>query len=727
MPKEAIHIRDFRGIVGSVDAHDAPLGSAVYAENLDTVLQQGLFTPLPLDTVIGATTYGKCDGVALYDSGDVGVLVDRSASDTAPTIRVVTTSSMANITSAATAASGRLDRDTMASDGESVHVGLGASSTAKPKWVGEIFHGQFGGAAPGTSIVDAEIKAASCVGIYTVDSNTRFRLPEYTLAGTLRTWDISQTNFRIGTTYLYLASLVYDGHQEGPLEMIAFLTLSRKQVKLQGLAPTGATSTSTVDTDSGVLIDYDNSTYDFTWLSAVAETTPNDVPCDGLNRVSFEIRIRNSTGGSFETLPTRVTAINIYRSAIAGSFTSSDIWNLTTGSASFPEPEFLQHIKIQALLPWVDEDLGSSADHFDLTTETYHSYAFVDELPGGLSTFESRTGYPATLEHMKIHYGVSCVAESYHIIGRAWHQDLLDIGAWLFRSKPYRYDTFDWSQEYLVLPSEPNALVYWAGKVYAFGDARTHVVNPATFDLEDTWEGIGAPARRSIIVTDRGMFWADNNNIYFHDGSNVQPIGAPVLRNQKSTEAAWLSRDTAYHPVVVYDSRYDSIMVCYTTLAGSAAALMYSVTNQTWSFVTFAGVAGPFYTGFQASDGRAYVSLDATAAPKFYSLFTNATNRAWKWISPIIESVAEKAKYFKARVSYKTNRPTVKFYDNDPTYATAHTITDWTVRGGQTEDGELTTSSDAFLTFRQFALELEGTATQDATHIALIVRRITAR
>lgn len=701
------------------------MGAAVYAENIDNVQQQGLFAPLPQDTAIGATAYGKCDQVMIYDDGTRAVLVDRSASDTAPTIRVVTVANMSLITSAAPGAGSRASYDTLASDGESVHIGMGATSTAKPKWVGTVFHGQFGGAAPGTSILDAEVKRAESVGVWSAASNVTMRLPEFTVSSNLRTWDNSQVNFYIGQSYIYFASLVYDGHQEGPLHMVASLRLGRATANFDGSGAAGATVSSTASSESGVTEDYDGTGPTYSYLNAVTDTAPslNDVAAEGLNRISFVLRARVASTPGNELLSSRVTGINIYRAAKTGSF-STLLSTYFGEDVEFPEPEFIRHIDINDS-GWSAAAAGSGSEWFDLSTETYRSFTIVDDLPGGASTFESRSGYPATLEHMQLHYGVSCVASSYHIVGRAWHQDLEDVESWLFRSKQYRFDTFDWSQDYLVLPSEPNALVSWAGKVYAFCDGRTHVVNPTTFDVEDTWEGIGAPARKSVIVTDRGMFWADDNNIYFHDGNRVHMIGAPILKNQYSNDAAWLSKGAA-DPVLVYDSEYDSVIVCFTNASGNAAALSFALGSQAWSYITFA-VPGPFYVGFQAADGKAYVSLDNTATPTFYSLFTNASLRAWKWVSPIIETIGAKARYYHVRLSYKANRPTVKFYDNDPTYTTAHTVSTWNAQEGNVDEGELTVSSGVWLNMREFALEIEGTATQDVTHIALIRRLVSAR
>jgi len=316
-------------------------------------------------------------------------------------------------------------------------------------------------------------------------------------------------------------------------------------------------------------------------------------------------------------------------------------------------------------------------------------------------------------------------AESHHIVGQCWHPELKAINTWLFKSKPYRYDTFDWVEDYLVLPSQPNALAYWAGKVYAFADNRTYVVSPGTFDHEDTWEGIGCPAQQSVIVTDRGMFWADNNNLYWHDGARARPIGGPILKNQYSTAAGWLDK-AASDPVVVYDARYDSAIFCHISAGTSARAWMFNIEKKTWNYVVLAA-AGPLYTGFQAPSGRAFISLDNGATPTFYSLFDSATLRSWKWVGTMLQTIGAKAYYYLLRLAHNGSRPTVKFYDDDNQYAVAHTVSDWTSLGGNIDEGELTITTGAWLALREMTVELEGTNAQEVSHISIIRRLLSAK
>jgi len=157
MPKQAINIKTFEGMVGSVDAHDAPAGSAVFAENIDNIQQQGLFTPLPKDLALtGATQYATCDLVTPFSDGSIGVIYDQDNSK----LRAITL----DTGFASASASDPITRartggfDTAISDGEAAHVGLGGGESTPPVWVGEIFHGQFGvSATSGIKFKDADI------------------------------------------------------------------------------------------------------------------------------------------------------------------------------------------------------------------------------------------------------------------------------------------------------------------------------------------------------------------------------------------------------------------------------------------------------------------------------------------------------------------------------------------------------------------------------------------
>ena len=742
MPKQAINIKTFEGMVGSVDAHDAPAGSAVFAENIDNIQQQGLFTPLPEDQPLsGGQQYATCDLVTPFSDGSFGVIYDQDASS----VRVISldTGTDAGLASPSRTRYGNFD--TAISDGESAHVGLGAHASANPTWVGEIFHGQFSGAAPsGIQFEDAEIKWAKCVGVHVTGnkSNVAFMLPEVDVTSNVAKWDTTQTVLKSGSSYYYYASLVYDGFQEGPLFLIATLGIKDGGIFLAGTGYEEATDTTTYERNSTTqnLIAYNNDpsaakTYSsYSWIDATTEDAENERPADGLARFDFQLRVRTSSTVR-ETLPKRVTRINLYRAEdVSGSFKYPWQWHANQFGVS--DPVLFQSIDINDS-GWVDATVVNGVTDFNQSYDAYKTIE-VQDTGVGYETFTGRTALPLGLNNMKLHYGVSCVAESYHVVARCWHPELKQIESWLFKSKPYRYDTFDWSSDYLVLPTPPNALAYWMGKIYAFCDGRTYVINPATFDIEDTLEGIGAKHRKNIRITDRGMFWGDENNIYWHNGNSIIPIGGPVLRNQHNDDAAWLERG-GNALVTVYAPRYDAILFAYENASGELGILMFNIGGQRWSYVTMSQLTSsgfPLQTnqllscGYQKTNGEPVIGFDGSSGgvDKYFHMFGHASNkRSWKFVSQQIKDGGSKTRYYHARVSHYGSPPSVYFYDNDPSYQTPHVVTLSNEVSGSVSKGQLTTTTDQWKYLRDFAIEFSGTGSQSASEVAIIYRPLDSR
>lgn len=728
MPLSSLDIKAFQGVVGAADPKDVPLGASVYAHNLNPINQLGLFRPLPLDNVENSTD-SKASVILPFGDGQIAALVD-TEDDTIKVLNLVnmTVSKSQAVTQTAAC---------IASDGESVHVGLGAALNSPPKWVGTVFHKQFGVGPPVPySVVNAEVERANCVGSFVTVTNVEGRITEYDTADQITSFDNTQVSLQVGYAYMYFASLIYDGHQEGPLHCFASINVSKGGLQIIGSGEaTGEGGAVAVRNSNSNLKKYDGSTFASSptlvgdWNDLTSDLLPAiGTALGGASQVTFPIRIRIATGTSKDILPIRVTGINIYRAPVVGQeITPGDFYS---GDLAVPDPDHIRFIDINDT-DWSAVTAGLASDLFNLSTDTYKEFILTDDLPGSLSTFGSRTGLPSTMEHMRLHYGLSVSAESYHIVGYCWHPELLDINSWLFRSKPYRYDVFDWTNDYLVLPSRPTALAYFSGRVYAFCKGRTYVISVGSFDIEDTWEGIGCNSQSGVVVTDRGMFWADDANLWWHDGSRSKPIGAPILSNEYEPNSGWHLRDVAHNPVVVYEARYDSVLFCFTDGAGLAKAWMFNVNRELFSLVTFAATA-PFYGGFSHPDGYAYVNVGATTTARFYSMFTSGTKRAWKWVSPIISSFGFKVRYTKLRIGFTSNRPTVRVYDNDPTYTTAHELPAsggaWEAVTTHIDQVPIEIDDGTMLPYaREIAFELEGTANQDATQLTIIKRDVSER
>jgi hypothetical protein len=536
---------------GNADPRDLPEGVGIYATNLDPVAELGTLMGARKHTLLNNPATDPIAGSAftVFGNGSRAVFYDGLA------VKLITglpgISGVQHLGSRATTG-----RQCAVSDGEAVHMGLGSNASSYPQWIGDIGHGQFGGAPPAlSSSRGAELKTdALAYGGHTTT-------PAANQTGTM---------FELFRAHFWYATLVYDGFQESPPKLI-----------LKTYAD--------IDTDN------------FGW-----------------SKVALSVDIVDSQ------LSQRVTGVNVYRAEATNRFAKSPSTLMT----------LVQAISIN--------DAG-----WTVVAGGKHRFTVTDEGEAG-QTYYERTGIPDTVDHMQIHYGLSCAAEGYHIVGDCWHKDLKVVDTWLFRSKPYRYDTFDWTSDYLKLGVRPTALISYEGRVYAFCAGRIYRINPATFTVEDVYDGIGALGPESVVVTERGMFFASHDNVYHHDGTTVTPIGDPMLTVVGNPVSGYRDRLAGDPVALTYVAALDMVMVFFsgTSYVGTHA-WGFHVAKQTWYYFSEdLPVAG---------SRRAFVGVDGTAylvgGNGLRSLFTSTQRMAWAWISGKLHAGGTDATYYRARMA----------------------------------------------------------------------------
>lgn len=423
--------------------------------------------------------------------------------------------------------------------------------------------------------------------------------------------------FETGNIYFWYVSCVYDGIQESPLTLL------------------GQEAVFNTDQTGGYL---------------------------GWEDASFTLRCVEANPPSGRTIfSQRITRINIYRASAPSA------------SATVPASDYflVESIDPNKATGWTTYSAGGG--------ETGWEYTVTDTL-NFLGSFETRTGFSPTLEHMNLNYGLSCTSESYHIIADVWHEDLKDVPNYLFRSKSHRFDTFDWSNDYLILPQRPTALVSFLGNIYAFCEGRTFVISTSAFTIEEEINGIGCYSNKSVSVTDYGMFWADARNLYHHDGNKINVIGRDVLDNRFNSDAGYLNHvvnsTIASHPLVMYDPRYDSAVFYYqTALSGySSHGLLYHPSTKRWGYIT--PPENNYFGGaIHGIDGISYYMHGS----EIYTLFTGSSYRTWSWVSRnLVPSLATKVRFHYAYMHHDTaSYPTLVYWENDPEYADSDGD-DWT-------------------------------------------------
>ena len=184
------------------------------------------------------------------------------------------------------------------------------------------------------------------------------------------------------------------------------------------------------------------------------------------------------------------------------------------------------------------------------------------------SSYEGLNGIPESLTEITPNYRLSCQLNDFLFIGGLYHSKLEDGDHILLRSKQGRFSVFDWSNDFLDIPTKPVAMAAFANKVWVFDDNNIYKINPTGLYIEDRTEGIGILNSESVVVTDMGMFWCDRSNIYKHDGQQINQIGTSILKNHSKPEwqigyldAVNKSETLGITPKLAYDPINQSVYI----------------------------------------------------------------------------------------------------------------------------------------------------------------------
>ena len=205
-------------------------------------------------------------------------------------------------------------------------------------------------------------------------------------------------------------------------------------------------------------------------------------------------------------------------------------------------------------------------DDIFILTDNMYEYKFNDE--GTTISYEGLNGISETLKHLTPNYALSCQLNDFLFVSKIYHKKIDNGSHILLRSKQGKFSIFDWSNDYLDLPMQPKAMASFANRIFLFDENNTYIVNPEGMYIEEKTEGVGILNSQSVVVTDDGMFFADRNNIYAHNGRNSVPIGGPILYNHSRPEwqigyldAINKAESLGYTPRVIYDSIKKSIYI----------------------------------------------------------------------------------------------------------------------------------------------------------------------
>jgi len=247
------------------------------------------------------------------------------------------------------------------------------------------------------------------------------------------------------------------------------------------------------------------------------------------------------------------------------------------------------------------------------------------------ASYEAETGLPESIEATLPNYSLSTQLNNQHYIGNCAHEGYIDdASTYIFVSKVGKFDVFDWVVDFIKLPTVPTALISFAGRVFAFDKSNTYKIRGGNdLYIEDIFEGVGCLNDDAIVSTDFGLFFADNNNIYQHNGQSAEPIGEAIVRGDSTY--SWQNRDTSYYTRAMYDAKRRSVY--FTFKAGNNYyAWAWNIPRKRWDLLSFGDTEGTAQPkGAYTLDDNTINVSNGTSIIQF--LGHASTKRQWTWVS----------------------------------------------------------------------------------------------
>lgn len=618
--REKVDLRVFNvGLVSNPDQEDVPNEAQTEGStNLDVEVA-GKLKGIPKQTIY--TSYGangtisgwieRVDGSNTYHD-----LVYTDGTD----LKVITdfyeeSGTIGHVTSGLT----NVNAKVIISNNQEVHIGQGKDETSK--WLGYISHNQFNSATPSKTpvltIKDALISQPD-------------RSHEITSVTGHAAATEQEAVFPLGYEYEFKMSFVYDGYQESPLG--------------------GLTETFQMTGNADYMV------------------------------VSLKV-------ASYLSLNPRITGVKVYRRE--RPFFDSSIYadaqeflaNLTrlswTKDAIDRASNELktQRIEVGSLGSWGEYKLVKDIDINDsdwAISGSDQTYSFHDNNEVGASYLRNvglEEENDRDIAYYTLDYGIAASSNNFLFIGEANHPRLPeeDAAHMIFRSKPYRYDTFDWVNDKLILPTIPKAMKSHRGKLYVWDGNTTYVIDPNLFQIEKIITGRGCSSQRSVVNTDYGLFWANENGVYWSELSEnlLKPVQDNLTEPIKSQYQNAVSGQT---PILAYNSPRNQLLV---HVANDVYA--YNTVEKRWDYYQdFTLTDEDLNTGaIIGRDGETYTITEGA----IFKDFDSATREYWAFYSKefVLNDPSQTKKFYKIIGDYSGTVTIEYSTDGGTTWITAST------------------------------------------------------
>lgn len=379
------------------------------------------------------------------------------------------------------------------------------------------------------------------------------------------------------------------------------------------------------------------------------------------------------------TLGKRISHINLYRSS-------------STGSATVPTGFFRLIKTIKLNNGWISNDTNTSAPDWG----NYYNKT-INDSGESYASYESRTGISEALFTTLPKYKLAAKVNNFLYVTNCSHPDIEDATNYLFKSRPFNFDQFNWIRDNLKLPNPATALESFNGRLYAFSENELYVVNPDGMYIEDTIKGIGCKHQNAITTGELGMSWIDKNSIYYHNGQNIVDIAEPIKSanqiddsyNQYITMKVLTEEASDKYQgniFVAYDAYRKAFCYFFTTKSGAGpvtyrkSCLVFTIPKQRWDF-WYRGntdyVAKEMHGHVIGKNNEIFISDSQDGLIQPFNPKSDTRNAVWKWYSKKFtmgDSTVDKI-FYKTEILSEDSTPTlsVNTIEDSMSYSTLTT------------------------------------------------------
>lgn len=289
-----------------------------------------------------------------------------------------------------------------------------------------------------------------------------------------------------------------------------------------------------------------------------------------------------------------------------------------------------------------------------------HNYEYFDRNAVAPS-YETLTTIPESLIDSSMKYSICTSADSYLFVAGCSQPTIADdFSHYIFRSVQGSFSQFNWARDYQILPEVPVAMQSFNGRLYIFSPTKTFRLNQTSLEVEDAFFGAGCLDSRAVVGTEFGMCFADQDNIYLHDGSIPKVISQSIARGSKVsyTDGSGGWQDTQKSNVcITFDTKRKSFLIffSYTGNIGTVnRCWAYNLLYKRWDLLSS---PGRIIDTVIESDGTVLVTAEVEGSgantTATYRFLAGSGFKKWTWISKdiILTNATQDKKLKKVRIN----------------------------------------------------------------------------